>query len=283
GLLGPGAGPRHGRPGRRQGREAERRPELHPVRRRRRHLPDDVQGRLAPALRAAQRLHRHVDGRAARQRHRRAGDRVGHPRAASHAGRRRAPAGDDRARPRRARPRRALRLRPAGRRAGDRPGRAGHVVRTISTEQGAWCETLFGTEPSRNRRAPVMPLLPTTIRSAPSCSAISMMPSAASPRIARGSTPTPLAALAPGASRRTPPPRPSAPPPPSSAAPPGVAPAATRAATGVYALTMVSFAPVARAISAAWITAWRAVSEPSVPTTIDENISPSSDESGERS
>ena len=37
----------------------------------------------------------------------------------------------------------------------------------ISTLQGAWWETLFGTEPSRKRLAPVMPLLPTTIRSAP--------------------------------------------------------------------------------------------------------------------
>ena len=36
----------------------------------------------------------------------------------------------------------------------------------ISTLQGAWWETLFGTEPSRKRLAPVMPLLPTTIRSA---------------------------------------------------------------------------------------------------------------------
>src|SRR5919204_4999350 len=38
---------------------------------------------------------------------------------------------------------------------------------------------------------------------------------------------------------------------------------------------MVSLAPVARASSAAWITAWRAVSEPSVPTTIDANIATS--------
>ena len=36
----------------------------------------------------------------------------------------------------------------------------------ISTLQGAWWETLFGTEPSRKRFAPVIPLLPTTIRSA---------------------------------------------------------------------------------------------------------------------
>ena len=53
--------------------------------------------------------------------------------------------------------------RPRRRRRGSRA--AGQVVRTISTEHGAWCETLFGTEPSRNRLAPVMPLLPTTIRS----------------------------------------------------------------------------------------------------------------------
>ena len=41
------------------------------------------------------------------------------------------------------------------------------VVRMIITAHGAWWETLLGTEPSRNRLAPVMPLLPTTIRSAP--------------------------------------------------------------------------------------------------------------------
>ena len=33
----------------------------------------------------------------------------------------------------------------------------------ISTLQGAWWLTLLGTEPSRKRLAPVMPLLPTTI------------------------------------------------------------------------------------------------------------------------
>ena len=51
----------------------------------------------------------------------------------------------------------------------------------ISTEQGAWCETLFGTDPSRKRLAPVMPLLPTTIRSAPRSSATSRIASAGSP------------------------------------------------------------------------------------------------------
>jgi hypothetical protein len=55
------------------------------------------------------------------------------------------------------------------------------VVRMISTEQGAWWETLFGTEPSRNRLAPVMPLLPTTIRSASRSSATSRIASAGSP------------------------------------------------------------------------------------------------------
>src|SRR3954447_26677955 len=38
------------------------------------------------------------------------------------------------------------------------------AVRTIITEQGAWCETLFGTFPSMKRLPPCMPLLPTTIR-----------------------------------------------------------------------------------------------------------------------
>ena len=77
-----------------------------------------------------------------------------------------------------ARLRRGVRLRPARRRRGHR---SAQVVRMISTEHGAWCETLFGTEPSRNRLAPVMPLLPTTIRSAPRSSATSRMASAGSP------------------------------------------------------------------------------------------------------
>ena len=70
-----------------------------------------------------------------------------------------------------------------------------HVVRTISTEQGAWCETLLGTEPSRKRLAPVMPLLPTTMRSALCSSATSRIASAASPWRANVSTwPTPASA-----------------------------------------------------------------------------------------
>ncbi len=59
--------------------------------------------------------------------------------------------------------------------------RCGYVVRMISTEQGAWWETLFGTEPSRKRFAPVMPLLPTMIRSLPCSSATSRIASAGSP------------------------------------------------------------------------------------------------------
>src|ERR1700730_14947781 len=37
----------------------------------------------------------------------------------------------------------------------------GQVVRMISTLHGAWCATLLGTLPSRNRVMPLMPLLPT--------------------------------------------------------------------------------------------------------------------------
>ena len=61
-----------------------------------------------------------------------------------------------------------------------RAGRA-QVVRMISTEQGAWWETLLGTEPSRKRLAPVMPLLPTITRSALRSSATSRIASAGSP------------------------------------------------------------------------------------------------------
>ena len=43
------------------------------------------------------------------------------------------------------------------------------VVSTISRLHGQWCDTLFGTLPSTNRRTPVIPRLPTTTRSAPTC------------------------------------------------------------------------------------------------------------------
>ena len=98
---------------------------------------------------------------------------------ASVARRDRVAAEGDGARSRRPRARQPLRGRPRGR--GRRDGPARYVVRMIITAHGAWWEILLGTEPSRKRLAPVMPLLPTTIRSAPSSSATSRMASAGSP------------------------------------------------------------------------------------------------------
>ena len=78
GLLQLRQRPRHLRPRRRPRRRHPRRPELPPGRRagRPRHLPDDLLDAVGPPLRAAERLRRHVDGRAARVRDRRAGDRL---------------------------------------------------------------------------------------------------------------------------------------------------------------------------------------------------------------
>src|SRR4029450_14126509 len=67
---------------------------------------------------------------------------------------------------------------------------AAYVVLTIQTSQGAWCEILFGTLPSRKRRAPVMPLLPTRTRSALVSSATSKIASAGSPSGGGGTTST---------------------------------------------------------------------------------------------
>src|SRR5437762_1536228 len=66
----------------------------------------------------------------------------------------------------------------------------------IRTEQGAWWLTLFGTEPRRNRLAPVMPLLPTMMRPAFSSSATSRIASAGSPSRAKVLTATPASAMA---------------------------------------------------------------------------------------
>ena len=148
-----------------------------------------------------------------RRRHRRAdhGQRCARPEPHRAGGR--APPQADGARPRPSRLRRVLRLRAhrrsssdsadAGRhtrwlgcRAGCQPGgksrnsrrrRApvGYVVLMISTLQGAWWETLLGTEPRRKRLAPVIPLLPTTIRPAPVSSATSRIASAGSPSRAK--------------------------------------------------------------------------------------------------
>ena len=126
-----------------------------------------------------ERLRGHVDGRAARLGHRGAGDRL----------RRDRPEPDAR---RRSRSRLKATARDLGTPGPDSRYGAGlldaaravtpasrrYVVRMISTVQGAWCETLFGTEPSRKRLAPVMPLLPTTIRSACVSSATSRIASA---------------------------------------------------------------------------------------------------------
>ena len=146
-------------------------------------------------------------------------------------------------------------------------------MRIINTEQGAWWETLLGTEPSRNRFAPVMPLLPTTIRSEPRSSATSRMASAGSPWRAKVSTSTPASRVsrrlvervvdvlarvdrplhvlwAPRAAPR---------------AGAGRRPARTR--TRVERGTR----PLSPGRSA-WRTASLAVADPSVPTTIEPNI-----------
>ena len=80
-------------------------------------------------------------------------------------------------------PRPLLRPRPARRHGRNREARdrGRQSVRMMSTEQGAWWEILFGTEPSRKRLAPVMPLLPMTMRSEPRSSATSRIASAGSP------------------------------------------------------------------------------------------------------
>jgi len=59
-------------------------------------------------------------------------------------------------------------------------GRA-QVVRTIRSDDGTWWLTLFGTEPRKNRLAPVIPLLPTTMMSTPWSAAMSQSTSAGSP------------------------------------------------------------------------------------------------------
>ena len=165
-----------------------RRPQL-PARHRAagpRHLRRELPCRVTRAVRDPAALPRNLDGRPAGRRRRRARARLRRARPRPDAGRGRAPPRADRARPRPARPRQLLRRRARRRRGGDAAAAAsaaggGHSVRMIRTEQGAWCETLFGTEPSRKRFAPVMPLLPTTIRSLPRSSATSRIASAGSP------------------------------------------------------------------------------------------------------
>ena len=161
--------------------------------------------------------------------------------------------------------------------ASARPASA-QVVRTISTEQGAWCDTLFGTLPSRKRLAPVMPLLPTTIRSAFCSSATSRIASAGSPWRAK------VLHLDPGRLDRLRPPRRASRRRPRWGRPCGrcrpAPPAAPRAAESAEPARRRSRASARRR------SAWRArpppgpprcaVSEPSVPTTMRVNILPSS-------
>ena len=161
------------------------------------HLPPGRPG----ALLVPDELQGHVDGRAARHRHGRADARGGDARQAPDA---RAGRARSLKRPRRdlGAPGRDATLRLGGSdatpaRAPARHARAAALSArssaTISTEQGAWWLTLFGTEPSRKRSAPVMPLLPTTMRSAPVSSATSRIASAGLPWRAWTSASTPAA------------------------------------------------------------------------------------------
>ena len=198
-LLQRGLGPRPRRPRRRRRRRARRRPELPPARTPRaldifQMTFTDANGTAASGCRAAiigtSMAAPHVSATAALV----VASGILGPNPTP--GRDRAPAGDDRARPRPARQGPALRLRACSTppRATDpaiptsSASRPRQVVLMIRTEQGAWWETLFGTEPSRKRRAPVMPLLPTTIRSASRSSATSRIASAGSPSRAKVST-----------------------------------------------------------------------------------------------
>ena len=145
------------------------------------HLPADLHQQRA-LLRAAQGLRGHLDGRPPRLGRGGAADRqqAAGPQPVAHGDH--PPPGVHRARPGPARLRPALRLRPGGRRRRAALTDRTQVVLMIRTLQGAWWETLLGTEPSRKRLAPVMPLLPTTIRSAPFSSATSRIASAGRPR-----------------------------------------------------------------------------------------------------
>ena len=154
-------------------------------------------------------------------------------------------------------------------------GALAQVVRTMYTPHGAWWEILFGTLPSRKRRAPVIPLLPTTIRSAFVSSATSRIASAGSPSRACPVASIPDSRARPAAasmlaftSSRGPTP---------CAMSPGTCCDSSRrrsCGTGSYALTMSRAAPVVLASSIAWETATAAVSEPSVPTTMRLNKNP---------
>ena len=138
----------------------------------------------------------------------------------------------------------------------------------MRTPHRAWCETRLGTEP-RTRRAPAIPRLPTTIICACSSSATLISSSAGSPshtwvvtwipfRLRRALVRSTISCAARRAC-------------PSSTTPGTVMAAAPIHApdeTDEYALTTCTWAPRARASSAALSTASSAFADPSVPATI---------------
>src|ERR1700677_3313293 len=154
---------------------------------------------------------------------------------------------------------------PASQQASKPASQKGQTVSAIRTEQGAWCATEFGTLP-RMRRAPDMPLLPTTMRSAFTSPATWQMASAGEPAMACVSTWTPAtAAREPRSSRRERATE-SEPRDLANSSPP------LFSACGVYADTMCSRPPVSLTSSTACRTASAAVSDPSAPTTTVSNI-----------
>ncbi len=151
--------------------------------------------------------------------------------------------------------------------------RCDQVVWTIRTEQPAWCAHRLDTLPSRNRRAPCMPRLPITRRSASISSQYESTASAGSPastcvrhvrpgllrdHLGRVRAPAPCSRCSPDPTRSM------------------RRPCRGRRAPGRRgaAITMWSAAPVSAASDAAWLTALVALAEPSVPTTIDVYMRP---------
>jgi hypothetical protein len=139
------------------------------------------------------------------------------------------------------------------------------VVSIIATEQLAPCATELGTLPS-TRRAPFIPLLPTTIKSAPTSSAVAMIASTGSPitRCRTGSTPLLLATKERDCSK--------------ASAPPEVPKFLNSAGrllseciTVSYADTICNAPADMAANSVAASSARRAVNESSAPTTITLN------------
>src|SRR5579862_239020 len=139
-------------------------------------------------------------------------------------------------------------------------------VETISTLHFASCETLFGTLP-KMRRIPDMPWFPTTIMLAPTSSATPSRASAGAFWTMCASTSTPAARMRAAASSMVDRATSFVSGPQNFAAPSG-APTIFVARAGSNAVTTWSCASRALASRTASATACRAVSDPSVPTTI---------------